>query len=287
MNPRYAAAITEWSQRWRDGDQSWVHERLGFNPDDFGVDRVDRRTAVDFILRHHYSRSVPALRKYRFGLFYTAGEQPVLCGVLVLSIPPRPEVLTGVFPHLVPYYESAEVGRMVLLDWPGHGAETWFFGEVRDWLAKNTDIRGLVMFSDPEPRVRNGKILLAGHAGTSYQASNAPCVGMSDERWITLINGLVFNDRSRQKILSMDQGWRYVAQMLEDEGADPFDAARDDPREYLAGALRKVGAQRRKHGGCYKYGIVVGVNARQRAKVTMTETRCPYPKLDLGQQRLF
>ena len=54
--------------------------------------------------------------------------------------------------------------------------ESWFFGEVRRWLAANTTIRGLVMFSDPEMRTRNdGSVLLPGpYVGTSYQASNAP-----------------------------------------------------------------------------------------------------------------
>ena len=68
-NPRYAKAVQEWAMRWHQGNPAWVHERFGFNPDDYGVDLIDRKTAVDFITRHHYSRSVPALRRYRFGLF--------------------------------------------------------------------------------------------------------------------------------------------------------------------------------------------------------------------------
>ena len=100
MNPRYARAVTGWAQRWHGGDPAWVHERFGFAPDDYGVDLIPRKTAVGFILAHHYSRSAPAMRKYRFGLFHLAGGHPVLCGVAVLTIPPRKEVLTGVFPRL-------------------------------------------------------------------------------------------------------------------------------------------------------------------------------------------
>ena len=123
LNPRYAAAIEDWAMRWHHGDASWVDERFGFDPDDYGVDLIPYKTAVDFVARHHYSRSVPALRKYRFGLFCLAGDQPELCGVALLSIPPRKEVLTNVFPHLEAYHESAELGRLVLLDQVLHGAD--------------------------------------------------------------------------------------------------------------------------------------------------------------------
>jgi len=37
-------------------------------------------------------------------------------GALVLSVPVRESVLTGVLPDLEPYRESAELGRLVLLD---------------------------------------------------------------------------------------------------------------------------------------------------------------------------
>jgi hypothetical protein len=287
-NPRYARAIEEWAMRWHNGNPAWVHERFGFTPDDYGVDRIPRKTAVEFITTHHYSRSVPAMRKYRFGLYYLAAGQPELCGVAVLTIPPRKEVLTKVFPDLTPYYESAELGRLVLLDKVPHGAEGFFFGEIRRWLAQNTTIRGLVMFSDPEPRHRNdGSILLPGHAGTTYQAANSRCLGKGTARRITLVDGLVFSDRARSKILNLETGWRYATAQLVAAGADPFDVAHDDPREWLPAALRKTGARNRDHGGCWKYALPVGCTASQRRRVTVAGTACAYPKLDLSQLRLF
>jgi hypothetical protein len=107
MNPRYACAVAGWAQRWHGGDPAWVHERFGFAPDDYGVDLIPRKTAAGFILAHHYSRSAPAMRKYRFGLFHLAGGQPVLCGVAILTIPPRKEVLTGVFLRLEAFLNQA------------------------------------------------------------------------------------------------------------------------------------------------------------------------------------
>lgn len=299
VKPRYARAVQNWAMRWHDGDPAWVHERFGwFDPDDYGVDLIDRKTAVSFIAAHHYSRSVPALRKYLFGLFYLAGEQPALCGVAALSVPPRNEVLKGPLPGLEPNHESAEMGRQILLDEVPHGVESWFFAEIRRWLAANTTIRGLVMFSDPEVRTRNdGSVLLPGHVGTSYQASNARYVGLGTERWITLVDGLVFSDRARSKVLKLDKGWKYASEMLvtavgkdEHTGEDkiaPLDPGRDDPAEWLAGALKKAGARRRKHNGCHKYVIPVGRNAREREQVRIAGPVLDYPKLNLGQLGLF
>ena len=205
-----------------------------------------------------------------------------------MSVPPRNEVLSGPLPDLLPNCESAELGRLIILDQVAHGAESWFFGEVRRWLAANTAIRGLVMFSDPEMRTRNdGSVLLPGHVGTSYQASNARYVGLGTSRWITLVDGLVFSDRARSKVLSLDQGWRYSSQLLVDAGADPLDPAHDDPAEWLPRALKQAGARRRKHGGCHKYVIPVGCNARERERVRIAGPVLDYPKLNLGQLGLF
>jgi hypothetical protein len=288
LNPRYAAAIEDWAMRWHDGDPAWVHARFGFNPDDYGVDLIPRKTAVEFVARHHYSRSVPALRKYRFGLFCLAGDRPGLCGVALLSIPPRKEVLTKAFPGLEAYHESAELGRLVLLDQVPHGAEGFSFGEIRRWLARNSPIRGLVMFSDPEPRRRNDNtILLPGHVGTTYQSANSACLGKSAARRITLVDGLVFSARTRSKILNLEQGWRGATAQLVSAGADPFDAAHDDPREWLPRALRQARARYLDHGGCWKYALPIGCTARQRGRVTIAGPRCDYPKLSLGQLTLF
>ena len=172
MNPRYARAVAGWAQRWHGGDPAWVHERFGFAPDDYGVDLIPRKTAAGFILAHHYSRSAPAMRKYRFGLFHLAGGHPVLCGVAILTIPPRKEVLTGVFPRLEALLTSRRIARPP--------------GPARLGAARRG---GVVLRADPpvpggahqhpEPghvllpglrRRNDGSVLPPGHAGTTYQA---------------------------------------------------------------------------------------------------------------------
>jgi len=161
LNLRYAAAIEDWAMRWHDGDPAWVHERFGFEPDDYGVDLIPYKTAVGFVTRHHYSRSVPALRKYRFGLFCLTGDRPELCGVALLSIPPRKEVLTNVFPHLEAYHESAELGRLVLLDQVPHGAETrncWSPGFEPELFAGVSAGIGTQVFSLEHDQVNPGGV---------------------------------------------------------------------------------------------------------------------------------
>lgn len=98
-------------------------------------------------------------------------------------------------------------------------------------------------------------------------------------------------------MLKLDQGWKYASEMLvtaagKDERTGenkvaPLDPARDDPAEWLAGALKKAGARRRKHGGCHKYVIPVGRNARERERVRIAGPVLGYPKLDLRQLGLF
>jgi hypothetical protein len=51
--------------------------------------------------------------------------------------------------------------------------ESWFLGQCAR-LAASTGLRGLVMFSDPIPRRRaDGTVVMPGHVGVIYQASNA------------------------------------------------------------------------------------------------------------------
>ena len=59
----------------------------------------DDATARACCQRHHFSDTYPAGR-LRYGLYERGGA---LVGVVVLSVPARAAVLTGVFPHLAPY----------------------------------------------------------------------------------------------------------------------------------------------------------------------------------------
>src|SRR6266487_3129473 len=96
--------------------------------------------------RRHYSASYPAALQ-RYGLWL----HQRLVGVAVFSVPAQAKVLTNVFPDLLPYEESAELGRFVLLDDVPANAESWFLAEAFHQAAA-LGLRGVVSFSDPFPR---------------------------------------------------------------------------------------------------------------------------------------
>jgi hypothetical protein len=104
--------------RWSPGRvQSWRRpEDGGFDPARYGVAPIGYTDARQFCLDVHYAGTYPADRQ-RYGMFDLSGRER-LVGVAVLSVPTRPEVLTAVFPQLVPYEESLDLGRFCLLDEP-------------------------------------------------------------------------------------------------------------------------------------------------------------------------
>jgi len=103
-------------QRWGPGgQQSWRHRRDGgFDARRYAVTEIADPAAKSWVCGRHYSGSYPAALR-RYGLLDLAGPGgPQLAGVAVLSVPASRQVLTGVFPGLEPYVQSAELGRLVL-----------------------------------------------------------------------------------------------------------------------------------------------------------------------------
>jgi hypothetical protein len=190
----------------------------------------DDRTPKAFVERHHYSGSYPAARE-RFGLF--RGSE--LAGVAVFSHPPSEDVLAR-----LPCERMAgiELGRFVLLDdVPGNG-ETWFLARCFDGLRKK-GIECLLSHSDPVPRrSRTGEVVMPGHVGIIYQASNAVYAGRSRSHKICLLpDGTIFSERSMSKIRSAERGWERDVRVLVDAGATA-------PRGLVsggAGPCRKTG----------------------------------------------
>lgn len=206
-----AAAV---NQRYRNG-------RLVWRPND-AIDTgsyevapiADDRTPKAFVERHHYSGSYPAAR-HRVGLYHGAE----LVGVAVFSHPPNEAVL-----RRLPCERMAgvELGRFVLLDSvPGNG-ESWFLARAFEHLRRE-GIECLVSHSDPQPRrTAGGELVLPGHVGTIYQATNAIYAGRTKARPLRLLpDGTVFSERAMSKIRSRDRGWRYSVAQLVAAGATP------------------------------------------------------------------
>ncbi|MGH2356305.1 MAG: hypothetical protein ACRDJN_32265 [Chloroflexota bacterium] len=264
---------SDWCLRWRDRRHSWRHRSEGgFDSRRYEVaELADDGTPRAFTIRHHYSHSyVAAVRRY--GLYDRSG----LVGTAVLSIPTQRRVLTSVFPALVPYVESVELGRFVLLDAVPGNAESWFWARCRE-LAARSGIRGIVTFSDPIARTDAiGHVVFPGHRGTIYQASNALYLGRATARTLYLLpDATVLNDRALSKVRAGERGHEYVERLLMRWGAAPRPAGMPGT-EWLPDALAQAGVRRLRHSGNYRYAWKVG--QRRRYVALGRASAAPYPK---------
>lgn len=267
------------SMRWAPGAaQSWRSpEDGGFTPDHYGVAPIEEADAKDYILDRHYSGTYPAAR-LRYGLFDTTGD-PKLVGAAVLSVPTSKKVLTNVFPGLEAYSESLELGRFVLDDEVPANGESWFLGQLLHQAAED-GLRGIVSFSDPLPRTRltDGAVIMPGHVGTIYQASNARYLGRATPRTLALLpDGTVFSARAMQKIRDQDQGHEYAEAQLIAFGARPM-RAYENPAIWLKQALADAGVRKMRHQGNHRYAFATGRNRSEKNRVVIDGRTSAYPK---------
>lgn len=261
------------TQRWRRGQHSWRHRSEGgFDSSRYEVAAIDELSAKRFVVEHHYSGTYPATSQ-RYGLF----EGEALVGVMVLGIPVQRAVLTNVFPGLEPYDESLELSRFVLLDEVPANAESWFIRHGFR-LAAQHGTRGVVSFSDPVPRVIGGRVLLPGHIGYIYQASNARFCGRARGQVLKVLpDGTVLNHRSLNKVRAQDRGHEHVERRLIHLGARPIKAG-ESPVAWLERALEDVGVTYISHPGNYRYVFTLGRNRNERSRVRIAMPALPYPK---------
>lgn len=263
------------TQRWREREHSWRRtSEGGFDKRRYDVSLLaDDSTAKAFVERHHYSGSFPAAR-LRAGLL----EGDELVGVAVFGVPMQAKVLTSAFPGLDPYVESVELSRFVLLDRVPANAESWFLAQAfREAAAR--DVRGVVAFSDPVPRLtRDGRVVMPGHVGTIYQASNGVFARERSTARTLLIgpDGRVFSARSVQKIRTLERGHEYAERQLVEWGASP--RGDEAPLLWLHTALTSAGVQRIRHPGNYRYLFRVGRTRGERSRVTIAMRPAAYPK---------
>lgn len=271
MNP-----ASDNTQRWRNGGHSWRHtSEGGFDKTRFEVALVNDDGPVKaFVEQHHYSRAYPAA-SLRAGLF----ERGALVGVAVFGVPMQEKVLTLPFPHLVPYTESLELSRFVLLDQVPANAESWFLAQAFREVA-GEGLRGVVAFADPVPRLlRDGTVLSPGHVGTIYQASNGLHTRERGTPRTLLVgpDGRVFSARSQQKIRKQERGHEYAERQLAEWGATPMQSG-EDGTAWLRAALLQAGVQRLRHPGNFRYGFRIGRTRAERNRVVFAMATAPYPK---------
>lgn len=257
-------------QRWTAGRASYRPAGEPIDPSRYGVELlVDDTTPRAFVERHHYSGSFPAAR-CRVGL-YRSHE---LVGVAVFSLPPQPRAL----PRWCGTGDSVELGRFVLVDDVPANGETWFLARALDVVAGELGVRAVLSYSDPTPRTTwSGEVVMPGHVGTIYQASNARYVGRSRREllWIDP-NGRTVSRRSLSKIRLGERGAGKAYDRLVALGA-PRIAPGESGESWVRRALQEGPFRQLRHPGNHAYAFAVG-DAPKRTRRSFPAVAGPYPK---------
>ena len=246
------------SQRWRERRAFYRLDGEPFDPKQFGVEVVRERDARPFVESHHYSGSYPAARlavglmRSREGWF-----APELVGVAVFSVPAQPQAIRA---HLgVEPAHGIELGRFVLLDAVASNAETWFLARALRLLrGELAEVRGVVSYSDPVPRHDlEGRVVMPGHVGLIYRASNALPLGRSSARTLLLTpDGRALSGRTLSKIRLGERGCAAAVDALVRLGLPPC-AVGEDAAAWLTRALAVGEAsgviRRLRHPGNFVY----------------------------------
>ncbi len=292
MSTSYIAAMLpgadEWCQRWRRGQHSWRRtSEGGFDPARYAVVPCKTAPVKKFIRLHHYSHAA-ASTVHGYALIdlwpdpdpdaqWLAGGQ--LVGALTLGSPMTEAVLTSPFPDLEPFRQSLDLNRMVLLDKVKAPAESWFARALR--LAARAGLRGVVAYSDPVGRHRTTpdgdvQVLTPGHVGHVYKILGAlPLKRARRRRHILLPDATTLVARSANKITGRERGWRGVVRRLVRLGA-PEPKPGENPADWLAKALKFLGAIEFDHPGNYRFAFRLG-SRRQRRRVRVEGVTDAYP----------
>jgi len=266
-------------QRWRDGTSSFVE--VAGSDDDPGAAQYDvaeipsDAEAKRFIVEHHYSGTYPAAR-FRVGLRDRRRRE--LAGVAVFSQPASERVLARLPCERL---AGVELGRLVLLDHVAGNGESWFLGQCFRYL-RRAGIEALVSHSDPMPRrTVDGRLIMPGHVGVVYQATNALYAGRTRRSLHAVLpDGRVFSERSMSKIRGRERGYRYCVRQLVDAGApEPAETScKKELTRWMWAAIRQV-CRRIPHEGCHRYYWPIGRSRALRRDMALLATGAPYPRV--------
>ncbi|MFF4542263.1 hypothetical protein [Streptomyces aureus] len=168
-----------------------------------------------------------------------------------------------------PFTQSVECARFVLLDGCPGNAESWFLARCHAALLED-GVRGVVSFADPVPRrTASGVLVMPGHVGTIYAATNAIYAGRATARTVKLLpDGTVFNSLTAQKIRRQEPDHRYAQEQLIALGA-PRPRPGTDPACWLSEALAAVGARNIRHRGAHRWLFRLGRSPREREEIRL------------------
>ena len=147
---------------------------------DFSVVHCERSEVKDFIEKWHYSKSINGLMSdYCFKLM----DGNRMIGAMIYGRFAMANVWKkyGDSPE-----EVIELRRLCCIDDTPKNTESYFIGNTLRWLKKNTTIKTVISYADPE----------YGHEGIIYQATNFKDIGKTSAGKVIMHNGKKYHDKA-------------------------------------------------------------------------------------------
>ena len=146
----------------------------------YTVRLVDRKEVRGFIETHHYSHNINGLMSsYCFAMY----DDETMVGAMIYGS-------LGMANAWKKYGDKPtdvlELRRLVLIDDTPKNSESYFIGHTLRWLKKNTTVKTVVSYADPN----------YGHAGTIYKATNFEHVGMTSPGRVIMFDGKKYHDKA-------------------------------------------------------------------------------------------
>lgn len=139
-----------------------------------------RKEVRDFIEKHHYSHNINGLSStYCFALM----DGGNIVGAMIYG---KLAMANQWKKYGEKEEDVLELRRLVLIDDTPRNSESFFIGRSLRWLKKNTQVKTIVSYADPN----------YGHTGIVYRASNFTCVGMTAPGRVIMWNGKKYHDKA-------------------------------------------------------------------------------------------
>ena len=146
----------------------------------YTVEICERKEIKEFIEEWHYSHSINGLMSdYCFKLM----DGDKLIGAMIYG---RMAMANVWKKYGDKKEDSIELRRLCCIDDTPKNTESYFIGQTMKWLIKNTKIKTIVSYADPE----------YGHEGVIYQATNFDLIGKTSVGRVIMFNGRKYHDKS-------------------------------------------------------------------------------------------
>jgi hypothetical protein len=169
--------------------------------EDFSIERIDKATSAEILLKYHYLKDISKGFKsgYNYGLFHNTN----LVGVVIFTGFPVPELAKGMLGLERTEQDGLfELSRLCLepvIQKEEHNLSSWFVSRAIRQLRKDTDVKVILSYADND-----------FHSGTIYKACNFKYYGLSALRkdfWILQDDGS-YTKHSRGKTKGIAGEWR-------------------------------------------------------------------------------